>query len=101
MNANCKLCGESVPLYDQSDHLRFKHPAPAGGFRFWYEGRPFFTDKPSMLVHELLTLVDGSTTYQFYMEVSGGEGVPLSHGNAVDLTQEPHFYSVPPATYYG
>jgi hypothetical protein len=96
MNADCTICGENVPLYDQADHLRFKHPGP---FKFWYEGRPFTTDTPSMTVAELLKLVNGVSTYYFYMEVPGREDVPLSHHNAVDLTQEPHFYSIPPATY--
>lgn len=98
MNANCVVCGESVPLYDQADHLRLKHPAPSGGFRFWYDERPYLTDKRSMPVGDLLKLVDGSPTYYFYMEVRGGKDVPLHHGDAVDLTQEPRFYCVPPAS---
>lgn len=100
MNADCVLCGENVPLYDQADHLRVRHPAPdPKGFRFFLDGREYWSQKPSMLVAELIAMTGASPSYSFEGE-RNGERVPFAHGNAVDLTQEPHFFTVPPATYY-
>ena len=100
MKAACVICNEQVEIYDQADHLKFKHPSksPVGGFPFWVDGQQFTADEPSMNVGDLLNQFGLSTTYAFYMEVRD-ELVPLSHGNSVDLTQEPHFCSIPPATY--
>lgn len=91
----CHICGEQVPKPEQAAHLATKHPGP---HVFHYEAREYQTDKPSMLVCELLTLVKGALTYQFY-EDRNGENIPFSHGQAVDLTRDPWFYSIPPATY--
>lgn len=90
----CHICGESVEQPRQAQHLREQHPAPEGGFLFHYNGREYRTDKPSTLVCELLQLVNGEVTYPFHEE-RGGEKIPYSHSQAVDLTREPWFYSVP------
>lgn len=94
----CRVCMEDVNEGAETEHLVAAHPAPEGGFVFFYEGKPFTTPKPSMLVGELLTLVQGNAMYQFYEEREG-EMFPLSHGNAVDVTRCPHFFVVPPATF--
>lgn len=95
MKANCVVCGEAIELYAQSDHLRFKHPAPnSDGFKFWLNGRAYFSQYPSMLVGELMKLADAPMTYIFDDE----SGYSYAHQNAVDLTHEPHFYCIPPAT---
>jgi len=93
----CRVCLLDVPTDLQAEHLA-AHRAPDGGFLFFYEGREFRTDQPSMLVGELLRLVGGNATYQFHEE-RDGQHISLSHDNAVDLTREPRFYSVPSATY--
>lgn len=96
--AACHICGVTVPTHLQLAHLTSTHPTPVVGFRFSYEGREYRSDQPSMTVSELLRLVGGSAMHQF-CEQRDGQMFPLSHGNAVDLTREPRFYSVPYATY--
>lgn len=98
MDANCFVCGKHVAAKDQAAHLRLQHPTPTGGFRFWFDGKAYRTDKPSVLVMDILKMVDYPPTYQFFEERKTGD-VPLSHMNSVDLTREPHFYCVPPATW--
>ncbi len=95
----CEVCNEFVEDERQAAHLAEMHPTPAGGFKFLYEGRAYRSERPSMLVSELLALVHGNVTYQFYQQRPAGEMVPLSHGNAVDLTSLPRFYSIPSATF--
>jgi len=92
------ICQEEVELYDRADHLMVKHPAPVGGFKFWFHGEAYYTDHPSMLVLEILRVVNCSAAYQFWEERLDGD-IPLSHANAVDLRREPRFYAVPPATF--
>jgi hypothetical protein len=91
----CHVCGEQVAKPDQAAHLIARHPGP---HVFHYDAREYQTDKPSMLVSELLALVKGEVTYSFYEE-RDGEHFYFSHGQAVDLTRDPWFYSVPPATF--
>lgn len=94
----CAVCLEVVKTGEQDAHLSSQHPAPIEGFKFFYDARPYFTQQPSMLVGELLTLVGGNVTYLFHEE-RDGQQIPFAHGNSVDLTREPWFYSVPSATY--
>lgn len=75
------------------------HPAPSGGFLFFYEGREYRTERMSMLVGELLTLTGGNVMYLFYEQRDGKE-IPYSQGQSLCLTDGPRrFYSLPPATY--
>lgn len=94
--ANCVVCGEPVLPNEQAEHLRTKHAAPAGGFPFWINERKYRSPAPSMTVGELLKMTDSPVTYQFEDE----RGNSYSHENSVDLTRDPHFSLVPPATYY-
>lgn len=95
----CACCGYVTSLVEnQARHLREAHAPPAGGFPFYHDGQRYTSLIPSMLVGDVLRMVQGQVMYQFYQEVAG-EMCPLAHGNAVDLTNSPHFFSVPPATY--
>ena len=54
-----------------------------------------------MTVAEIKKLSGGEGIgYHFYQESDSGD-VPFGDSEAVDLTQRPHFYSVPPATMRG
>lgn len=92
----CGVCGELVDADKTESHLADVHPTPSEGFQFFYDARPYRTSRPSMQVAELLALVGGSLTYQFYEERESL--IPLSHGQAVDLTNGPkRFCSIPAA----
>lgn len=94
----CSICHERVAAEQTDEHLATAHPTPPEGFQFFYDGQAYRTDRPSMQVSELLTLVNGGRTYQFY-EDRDGALIPLSHAQAVDLTNGPRrFFSIPPAT---
>lgn len=94
----CIICRARVPVGTEAAHLAQVHPSPVGGFLFYHDERRYYTDRPSMQVTEVRRLVDSSPLYQFLVD-QGGIDVALNDGQAVDLTREPHFYSVPPATY--
>jgi hypothetical protein len=94
----CAICREDVDLVEAESHLAMRHPAPTGGFLFFHDARPFRTEHPSMLVWELKRFVRATNMYPLYQQHAGGD-VGLNDGQAVDLTQEPRFYSLPPATY--
>lgn len=95
----CICCGELVADSQAEEHLRLRHPAPQGGFLFYVDAQSYYLPEPSLLVGELLTKIGGQLTYQFY-EKRDGQDWPLSHGQAVDLTNGPHYFVlVPPATY--
>lgn len=94
--SKCLICGvERLGEADQAEHLAAAH---AGPHVFFYDMREYRTQQPSMLVMELLKLVDGNPTYHFYEERDGRD-IYFSHAEAVDLTRRPHFFSLPPATY--
>jgi len=97
----CAVCMEMVNKADQRTHLETRHPAPAGGFKFFYNGQTFYSEKPSMYVRDLLALVNGNVMGHFYMERTKRDGgdVAFAHGEAVDLTRQPRFYTLLPATY--
>lgn len=93
--SKCLICGvDRVTKADQEEHLATAHSGP---HVFFYNMKEYRTDKPSMLVMELLKLVDGNTQYLFHEDRDGKE-IYFSHAEAVDLTRRPHFFSVPPAT---
>ena len=97
----CIVCHAEVPESQQAAHLASAHPAPEGGFVFHMDARPYRTDRPSMTVTELLLLVGATPTYPLFQKGtrSNGDDVFIPQGCAVDLTQDPWFYAVPPATY--
>jgi hypothetical protein len=101
MEQFCALCRQSFDVEDSKGvvaHLELEHPVPAGGFRFFFEGRIFFSNRASMLVLDIVALTGGSITNQVF-EQRGGERFYLSHLSSVDLTHEPHLYICISATY--
>jgi hypothetical protein len=93
--SKCLICGvDRVTKVDQEEHLAAVHKGP---HVFFYDAKEYRTEKPSMLVAELLQLVGGNPMYYFH-EDRGGKQIDYSQGQAVDLTRRPHFFSVPPAT---
>lgn len=91
----CHVCGEHVSKPDQAAHFAAKHPGP---HVFHHDAVEYHTDKPSMTVHELKQIVRCNPTYSF-CEERNGEHMHFSDGQAVDLTRDPWFYSIPPATF--
>ena len=102
----CGICHATVDAKDVAEHLTTVHPTPLGGFQFFHDGKPYHTDRPSMLVWELLAFVGETLNrrpyahlYQFYEEREK-EMIPIGHMQAVDLTNGPRrFFSIPPATW--
>src|ERR1700722_15757142 len=97
--ANCLICGQVVETAAQGEHLRTIHSSPDGGFPFFLDGRLCHSDVPSMLVAEVKARFGSTPTYQLYQQLSPDEDVFISDGRAVDLTQCPHFFAIPPATF--
>lgn len=94
----CIVCGRGYVASEEEEHLRNNHLGP---FEFWFDMRKYKTRLPSMTVGELVKIADASLYNQVFQDLFGnGPDVPLSHSISVDLTREPHFYSVPPATMY-
>jgi hypothetical protein len=93
----CIVCGRGYA--DNADeHLRNGHIGP---FEFWFGVRKYKTSAPSMLVGEIVRMVDASPLNAVFQDRFGaGADTPLAHGAAVDLTREPHFYCVPAAAMY-
>jgi hypothetical protein len=102
-SATCVVCGKVVAVADRNEHLAANHLGP---HYFWYNTKKFRTMEPSMRVRDLKKLVDApppSWLYRFIQDRNGGQAGPpdnveWSDDVAVDLTREPHFFSVPPAT---
>ncbi len=95
MSAQCIVCGKTVATTDQQEHLATNHLGP---HYFWFDAKKHRTMKPSMTMGEIVVMVGASPMYLCYEDrdnVMRGIG----HGEAVDLTCEPHFCAIPPATY--
>jgi hypothetical protein len=95
--AICIVCGKVVEPCNQAAHLRREHGTPIGGFKFWIDAVTHFSDKPSMLISDLRKQCN-CPFGGFFMQDIDGEQVPYSDGQAVDLTHEPHFFILLPAT---
>lgn len=86
-------------LEEQAEHLRNNHLGP---HEFWFDAKKFIVKVPSMTCGELITLAGVSPTNFVFREMPGDKpDIPISHSEVVNLTDEPHFYSVPPATMWG
>jgi hypothetical protein len=95
--SKCAVCGKDIMPADFKDHLTTNHLGP---HYFWCDGRKFRTMEPSMTGARIKALANASSGYQMFREQEGGD-IPVSDGVAEDLTREPHFYAVPPATIWG
>jgi hypothetical protein len=96
----CIVCGKVVAETDTSEHLATNHLGP---HYFWFDARRFKSSEPSMKIGEIVTLVGASPSYLVYEDRNGGRPGPSDDvgrgaGEWVDLTREPHFFAVPPAT---
>jgi hypothetical protein len=94
---NCAVCGKSVAITDQADHLKAHHLGP---HYFWFDCREHRTLEPSMTVAALKKMANTNPTYYAYEEREGAD-IALSDAQAVDLTRRPRFYAIPPATMFG
>lgn len=101
MNAKaiCKICHEEVPASEQETHLAQEHPPKdSRGFRFYVDGAEHFAEKPSMLIAQLKQLVGGGFGYRTIVNYNGSpDDHHLSDGEAIDLTNSPMVFFVPPA----
>lgn len=100
MSRVCTVCGKSVANTDVDEHLKTNHLGP---HYFWFSAQRFRTHEPSMTVCDVKQLVNCSSSYQFFQDRNGGQPgtqdlVYFSDDQSVDLTREPHFSAVPPAT---
>src|ERR1019366_3032074 len=96
MSRQCVVCKRFYAENNLDEHLQNNHLGP---HEFWFDMRKYKTSAPSMTIGELVKMVDASTINQVFEDMLGASpDVPLSHNMAVDLTREPHFYCVPPAT---
>lgn len=95
MSRQCVVCKKVVANTDVQEHLANNHLGP---HYFWFGMKKFRTMEPSMLVADLKKLVGAPMDRYIVQEVSGAEDVCHPDGVAVDLTHEPHFFSMPSAT---
>lgn len=91
----CIVCKRHVPEGYERDHINANHLGP---HTFWFGARRFQTMEPSMTIAEIARMANASLSYQIFEEREGGD-IGRTHGEAVDLTRQPHFYAVPPATH--
>jgi hypothetical protein len=94
--AICAVCGKAVAAPDQEEHLRTNHFGP---HYFWLDGMRYRSTEPSMRMAEIKALTKCAAIYQVYQkDKHGGDNIARDDGDSIDLTQEPHFFAVPPAT---
>lgn len=94
MSRQCIVCGKTVIETDTKEHLANNHLGP---HYFWFAARKFRTMEPSMLVSDLKKLVDAAPNEPVF-EDRDDKLIPWGDGVCVDLTREPHFTAIPPAT---
>lgn len=91
------VCGKTVAAADEKTHLATYHLGP---HYFWFNARRYCTAYPSILVSELKKLVGASPIHPVIQTIDGRPDIWYGDGVAVDLTREPHFFTVPSATMY-
>lgn len=99
--AACLMCGEKVVESLQASHLAERHPPTEGfGYRLHIDAILYYSPVPSMTILELKHLYKCEPTYSTMVEYEpNSEPHYLSDGNAIDLTNDPWVYFVPPATF--
>ena len=90
----CAICKKEVPQGYEQDHLQSNHLGP---HTFWFEARKYVTEKPSMTVAEIMELA-GSIRLAHFFEERDGKQIFYGHDTSVDLTHQPHFFILLPAT---
>lgn len=99
MGTQCAVCKRTYAVEEQAEHLRNNHLGP---HNFWFNAKKYKVTVPSMQVGELVKLADASPLYHVFRESDDDTpDVAFSHSECVDLTNEPRFYTVPPATMWG
>lgn len=70
-------------------------------YKFWFNMRKYETASPTLTIGEMVKMADASTLNHVFQDMFGaGPDRGFGHGETVDVTHEPHFYCVPPATMY-
>ena len=102
----CIICNEEVHGGDMAEksHLQHKHTLPPTGFSFYFDGKKYKTDKPSMTAGELIKLTDRKTWAGIgwmAQDLGPPDYKTIYHHscNAIDLTRTPDLYWLLPATY--
>lgn len=67
-------------------------------YGFFMNAQRFLTDKPSMIVADIIKMTDSNTLGHF-VEDRNDEWIYFGHGETVDLTSRPHFFILLPATW--
>lgn len=93
--AKCGVCGKTVADVDQQEHLRTNHLGP---HYFWFNGIRLRTEEPSMSIAAIKGLTQTGNFYTVFEKRDGGD-IDYGDGDTIDLTREPHLWSVPPARY--
>lgn len=94
----CIVCRKKVRDGDETEHLRSNHLGP---HYFWVDAKKYRTMEPSMTVAEIKRMASCSPGYQFFQERDLEPDLGVGDAQSVDLTREPHFFAVPPATMFG
>lgn len=101
----CAVCKRSVPQGYESDHVAANHLGP---HVFWFNMRKYQTMEPSMTALDLKKFVAredklySENAIQGFVFEDRGKGWDhdpcYTNVIAIDLTQTPHFYTMPGAT---
>lgn len=92
----CVVCAKMVLPEDQEEHLKSQHLGP---HYFWFNMRPFRTDKPSMRCGDFIKYVGADPSKHIYEE-RGHEQIFYGHSDAIDLTRRPQLFTYQYATPY-
>lgn len=92
----CFVCKKMVRDGDENEHLRTHHLGP---HYFWFEGKEYRTEEPSMPTSELLRLVGREDVMGRAHLAEDRDGKFIYQSGTVDLTNKPHFCVLLPATW--
>lgn len=97
MSRQCIVCKKFVADTDVEEHLGANHLGP---HYFWFNAQKYRTMSPSMEMSDVKRLANAGPLYQVFEE-RDGKDIYHSDSMNVDLTREPHFWAIPPATMFG
>lgn len=94
----CAVCKKMVDAADTEAHLLDNHLGP---HRFWMDCREYKITHPSLTVTELRAITNGGPCGHGWVMEERTDGRDVSYGDSesVDLTHQPRFYILLPASW--
>ena len=79
------------------EHVCDKLKAKPFGYRFWLEGKPVVSQRPSLPVWELTLMAGATPVYACHMELAGQPDLVIPYDCSVDVSNNQRYSFVPPA----